>query len=325
MPIRSATNGSNRSFGNSSSPTCDAYLALRRVRPEDAYFSSRQADECSPVAIKSRSTSAALSKYLEVQANYPEDQSTSMLCSRSELGYKQKRAKAIYRISMQGNLELAPRESASIRLVTRSLPFKSRNKLNDAQWPTSNTILADSLQTDANALMLQGDIFRAEQGDLRRRPEAASDEGKPDWCTDSLCCRISNVARYYRQPWAESTNWLWKQFNKVLIETQSRRSVDRPLVHAFGDPESAAESAWKRRWQDIDKAVLEKQPVILAHLVRAKILASMNRLGEAIAETEQVALAAPENVQVKLELALYYQLDKRNNKAIELYTGCAGA
>ena len=46
----------------------------------------------------------------------------------------------------------------------------------------------------------------------------------------------------------------------------------------------------------------------------------MNRLDEAIAATERVVLAAPQDNQLKLQLALYYQMDKQNQKAIDLYT-----
>ena len=52
----------------------------------------------------------------------------------------------------------------------------------------------------------------------------------------------------------------------------------------------------------------------------AEVLANMNRVPEAIEEIETVAAAAPNDNELKMQLTLYYQVDNKPRKAIEIYT-----
>jgi len=66
--------------------------------------------------------------------------------------------------------------------------------------------------------------------------------------------------------------------------------------------------------------VLEKQPLIAAHRLRAEVLAKMDRLQEAIEEMERVSKAMPQQVDLRMQLALYYLVDGQPRKAIAAYS-----
>ncbi|MEM9352602.1 MAG: tetratricopeptide repeat protein [Planctomycetota bacterium] len=72
--------------------------------------------------------------------------------------------------------------------------------------------------------------------------------------------------------------------------------------------------------------VIQKQPglftelSIAAHRIRGEVLANTDRLGEAIAEIEKVSIAVPDQVELKMQLALYYQFDGRVQNAVQTYS-----
>jgi tetratricopeptide (TPR) repeat protein len=66
-------------------------------------------------------------------------------------------------------------------------------------------------------------------------------------------------------------------------------------------------------------AVLEKQQVVAAHRLRGEILAQLNRLDEAIAEMQQLTKSVPNQPELKIQLALYYLINKQPKEAISEY------
>ena len=72
--------------------------------------------------------------------------------------------------------------------------------------------------------------------------------------------------------------------------------------------------------RDIDLA-LEQQPMlVVGRRIRAEILANLDRIPEAIDEIQEVLDKAPGDTELRTQMALYYQLDRQNSKAIEIYT-----
>ena len=76
---------------------------------------------------------------------------------------------------------------------------------------------------------------------------------------------------------------------------------------------------------DVD-AVLKNNPdLAIAHGLRAQVLAAKNRLGEAIAEMKQLADDMPGQADVRMHLALYYQLNDQPQRGDSRVFGCARA
>lgn len=71
---------------------------------------------------------------------------------------------------------------------------------------------------------------------------------------------------------------------------------------------------------DIDQVLKDNPAMALAHGLRAQSLAALERVPEAITEMRMLAEELPGQVDVQMQLALYYQLNNQTNDAIETYT-----
>jgi tetratricopeptide (TPR) repeat protein len=66
-------------------------------------------------------------------------------------------------------------------------------------------------------------------------------------------------------------------------------------------------------------AVLKKQQIVAAHRLRGEALAQLNRLDEAIEEMEQLTKSVPNQPELKIQLAMYYLINKQPREAISEY------
>jgi tetratricopeptide (TPR) repeat protein len=71
---------------------------------------------------------------------------------------------------------------------------------------------------------------------------------------------------------------------------------------------------------DIDLVLKDNPAMALAHGLRAQALAASDRVPEAITEMRLLAEELPGQVDVQMQLALYYQLNRQTRDAIETYT-----
>ncbi len=71
---------------------------------------------------------------------------------------------------------------------------------------------------------------------------------------------------------------------------------------------------------DLERVLQIRPGLPQAILLRSLISASQDRLSEAIGDIQQLLRQAPENEDLKLQLATYYEADRRPRRAIELYT-----
>ncbi len=201
-------------------------------------------------------------------------------------------------------LALEP-ENTKYQLV-RAVYLRSRKKLDEALADVA-TILENN-PADVNALIMQGEVLR-ELG----KDEAAleSFEKAAELAPKSLLAH-QRLGEIYRT--SGEYDKAIEQFDKILEIKPGEvlTKVHRAEIYLRSNRLEEALA-------DVD-SVLEKQPLVLAHRIRAEVLANMDRLDEAIEEIERVSLAMPGNNEIKLQLALYYQIDRQNDKAIEIYT-----
>ncbi|MGI9458235.1 MAG: tetratricopeptide repeat protein, partial [Aeoliella sp.] len=200
-------------------------------------------------------------------------------------------------------IELVP-DNGNYRLV-RAVFLRSRKKLDDS-LAEIDAVLQQS-PDDANALILQGEVFR----------ELGKDEAALE-SFDRAAELVPNAPGPYQhrgeiyRTMGEYDKAL-TQFNKVL-ELQP----DELLTFVHRAEVYLRSGRFDEALADAD-AVLEKQPLVLAHRIRAEVLANMNRLQEAIEEMERVSASVPNDVELKMQLALYYQVDDHPHKAVEVY------
>lgn len=200
-------------------------------------------------------------------------------------------------------IELVP-DNANFKLI-RAMYLRSKEKFDDA-LSAVDKMIGDSPE-DANALILQGEIFR--------------EMGKPDDALKSFDEAVKlapespgpyqNRGEIYREK--EQYDKAIGEFTKV-IELQPGDVL--PMVHraeAYLHAEKYDEAL-----ADID-TVLEDQQLVAAHRLRGEILAQLNRLDEAINEMQQLTKAVPNQPELKIQLALYYLINKQPREAISEY------
>jgi tetratricopeptide (TPR) repeat protein len=183
--------------------------------------------------------------------------------------------------------------------------LRSKKKYEDT-LSAIDKMISDSPE-DANALILQGEVLR--------------EMGKPDDALKSfdaatkLAPQAPGPYQHRGEIYREKEDYTKaiQEFTKV-IELQPGDVL--PLIHR-GEA-YLHESKLEEALADVD-AVLEKQQVIAAHRLRGEILAQLNRLDEAIAEMEQLTKAVPNQPELKIQLAMYYLIDKQPRKAISEY------
>jgi len=161
---------------------------------------------------------------------------------------------------------------------------------------------------ETNAIILQGEVLR-EQGML---DEAIASFDKATDQAPQAPGPYQNRGEIYRDQ--RKFDKAIKQFSRVL---ELQLGVLLTLVQR-------AEAYLNNRQpklalSDVDH-VLDKHPeLIAAHRIRAEIYAELDRLPEAIEEMKQLAEAVPKQINLKMQLALYYLVNKQPLQAIGAY------
>ena len=189
--------------------------------------------------------------------------------------------------------------------LIRAMYLRSKDKFDEALAAVDKMI--GQSPEDANALILQGEILR----EMGKPDEALKSFDEATKLAPQSPGPYQNRGEIYREK--EEYDKAIQEFTKV-IELQPGDVL--PLVHraeaymVAGKLEEALADA---------DAVLEKQPLVAAHRLRGEILAQLNRLNDAIAEMEQLTKAVPNQPELKVQLALYYLINKQPNEAISEY------
>jgi tetratricopeptide (TPR) repeat protein len=241
----------------------------------------------------------ALSEFLKT-ADLPPEQKAEALVLRARVQTDE--AKALS--DLDEAIALMP-ENGNYRLV-RAVFLRTRSKLDEAMAEVDKVL--EQTPDDANALILQGEVFR----ELGKDDEALESFDRATKLSPQAPGPYQHRGEIYREQ-GEYDKAL-EAFNKVL-ELQPGELLT--LVHRA--EVYLRSGRFDEALADVD-TVLEKQPLVLAHRIRAEVLANMNRLQEAIEEVEQVSSAAPNDNELKMQLALYYQVDNKPRKAVEVYS-----
>jgi len=201
-------------------------------------------------------------------------------------------------------LRLAP-HNAGYRLV-RAVFLRSRSKFKDALVEVGQVL--EQAPDDANALILQGELFRK----LGKTDEAIESFNQATKVAPKAPTPFQNRGEIYREQ--EEFDKAIDEFNQVL---KLQPGYPLTLVHRAEAYLYAGQL--EEALSDVE-AVLEKQPLIAAHRIRAEVLAKMDRIEEAIEEMERVSEAMPTQTDLRMQLALYYVVDKQPRKAIDAYS-----
>jgi len=243
---------------------------------------------------------SAVNKFLKSE-DLPNDQHAEALFLRARLTKDETKALA----DMEAAIELAP-ENTAYRLA-RSMFLRRANKLDESLASIDEVIRRNP--ADGNALILQGEIYRQQ----KRVEEALASFDKASEVAPEAPEPYQKRGEIYRE--LKDYEKAIEQFTKVLelqpgflltlIHRAEAYMASKKLVEALADI----------------VVVLEKQPsLVAAHHLRAKILIEMDRLEEAIVEMEQVSAAMPDQLDLKMQLALYYLADRQSSKAIATYS-----
>ena len=189
--------------------------------------------------------------------------------------------------------------------LIRAMFLRSKGKFQDALADIGKLI--EQSPDDANALILQGEVFR----ELDKPDEAIKSFDAATKLAPQAPGPYQNRGEIYREK--EEYGKAIEEFTKV-IELQPGDVL--PLVHraeAYLHNEK-----FEAALADAD-AVLEKQQVVAAHRLRGEILAQLKRLDEAIAEMQQLTKAVPNQPELKMQLAMYFLINKQPREAISEY------
>ncbi len=241
----------------------------------------------------------SLSAFLET-GDLPPEQRAEALVLRARVQTDETKALADF----DEAIKLVP-ENGNYRLV-RAVFLRSRKKLDEALAEV-DAVLGQN-PDDANALILQGEVFR----ELGKNDAALESFDRAIELSPQAPGPHQQRGEIYREQ-GEYDKAL-AEFDKVL-ELQPGEMLT--LVHRA--EVYLRSGRFDEALADVD-AVLEKQPLVLAHRIRAEVLANMNRLQEAIDEMHRVSAAVPNDTELKMQLALYYQVDNKPRKAVELYS-----
>lgn len=246
-----------------------------------------------------REARRAIGNYLKFEG-LPDDQRAEALVLRARMMKDENKALA----DMKEAIALAP-ENTGYRLAMAIFQRQS-NKLDEALKTIEEAIELNP--TDGNAVILQGEIYRQQN----RIEEALASFDKATELAPQAPGPYQNRGSIYR---AEGEfDKAIEQFNEVL-----KLKPGVLLTLLLRADAYLANGQFDEALADVN-LVLEKQPVVDAHRLRAEILTKLDRLDEAIEEIEQVSSAMPDQVDLKMQLALYYLVDKQLSKAIEVYS-----
>ncbi|MEM8943863.1 MAG: tetratricopeptide repeat protein [Planctomycetota bacterium] len=213
------------------------------------------------------------------------------------------RSKAI--ADMLEAIRLAP-ENTAYRL-TMAIFLRLDNRLDEALAAIQEA--KQIAPEDGNAVILEGEIYRQQN----RIEEALASFDKATELSPQAPGPYQNRGEIYRQQ--KDYEGAIAQFNEVL---KLQPGVLMTLLHRADA--YMANQQLDAALGDIE-LVLEKQPsLVAAHRLRAEILTRLDRIDEAIDEMERVSAAMPDQVELKMQLALYYLVDKQPSKAIEAYS-----
>ena len=253
-----------------------------------------------------REARRAVGNYLKFD-DLPNEQRAEALVLRARMMKDQKRALE----DMKEAIELAP-ENSNYRLAL-AIFLRQSKKLDEALATIDEVIRLNP--ENGNAVILQGEIYRQQD----RIKEALESFDKATELAPQAPAPYQNRGEIYRRQ--NKYEEAIAQFNEVLklqpgvLLTLLNRS---DAYMANGQLEEAL--------ADID-VVMKKQPLgtahplgVAGHRLRAEILNKMDRLDEAIDEMEQVSTAMPDQPELKMQLALYYLIDKQPRKAIAAYS-----
>ena len=246
-----------------------------------------------------REARRAIGNYLKFE-DLPDARRAEALLLRARMMKDHKKAVA----DMEEAIQLAP-ENTAYRLAMAVL-LRQANKLDEALAAIEE--VRELAPEDANAVILQGEIFRQQN----RIEEALASFEQATELAPQAPGPYQNRGEIYRKQ--ENMEKAIEQFNEVL---KLQPGVLLTLLHradAFMANGQLAEAL-----ADIE-VVLEKQPLVAAHRLRAEILTKMDRLEEAVEEMERVSAAMPDQPELKMQLALYYLVDRQASKAIEAYS-----
>lgn len=200
-------------------------------------------------------------------------------------------------------IELDP-DNSDYGLI-RAMYLRSKKKLDEALSAADKMI--EKSPEDANAFILQGELFR--------------ELGKPDDAIKSLDA-ATNLSPQAPAPY-QIRGEIYREkgdFAKAIAEFTEVIKLQpgdvMPYVHRA--EAYLSDNKLKEALADAD-AVLEKQPLVAAHRLRGEILAQLKRLDEAIDEMQQLTKAVPNQPELKMQLALYYMINKQPNEAISEY------
>jgi tetratricopeptide (TPR) repeat protein len=200
-------------------------------------------------------------------------------------------------------IELVP-DNSNYGLI-RAMYLRSKEKFDDALSAIDKMI--GQSPEDANALILQGEILR----EMGKPDDALKSFDEATKLAPKSAGPFQNRGEIYREK--GDFDKAIQEFTKV-IDLQPGDLL--PLVHRA----EAYLHAGKldEALADVD-AVLEEQQIVAAHRLRGEILAQLNRLDDAIAEMEQLTKAVPNQPELKIQLALYYLINKQPHQAISEY------
>jgi tetratricopeptide (TPR) repeat protein len=195
-------------------------------------------------------------------------------------------------------------ENSNYGLV-RAMYLRSKNKHDDALAAIAKLI--EQKPDDANALILRGEVFR----EMGKTDEAIVAFDEASKLAPESPAPYQHRGEIYREK---------KEFEKAIAEFTKVLELSPgdvlPLVHraeAYLLSEKLEEAL-----ADAD-AVLEKQQIVAAHRLRGEALAQLNRLDEAIEEMEQLTKSVPNQPELKIQLAMYYLINKQPREAISEY------
>ena len=247
-----------------------------------------------------REARRAIGKFLNSEEREPQQHAEALVLRARMV---KDRSKAL--VDMREAIKLQP-ENTGYRLAM-ALFLRLDEKLDEALEAIQE--VKKIKPEDSNAVILEGEIYRQQN----RIKEALASFDKATELAPQAAGPYQNRGEIYRQQekYAESI----EQFNEVL---KLQPGVLMTLLHRADA--YMANKQLDEALVDIE-IVLEKHPsLVTAHRLRAEILTRMDRISEAIDQMERVSAAMPDQVELKMQLALYYMADNQPSKAIEAYS-----
>ena len=247
-----------------------------------------------------REAKRAIDKYLKFK-ELPNAQRAEALVLRARMTKDQKKSLA----NMEQAIALDP-GNVGYRLA-KAIFLRQSKKLDEALATIAEVIQQNP--ENGNAVILQGEIYRQQ----KRYEEALASFDKATELAPQAPGPFQNRGEIYRQQ--EEFAKAIGEFNEVL---KLQPGVLLTLLHRADA--YTANGQLEEALADIEM-VLEKQPQLLdAHRLRVGILTKMDRLDEAIEEIEQACEAMPKQLELKMQLAMYYLAAKKPRKAISAYS-----